>query len=141
MPLYNAMLKREYTECATWNANVIARLNAVHPDLVLVSNSRWVFPLAAADRSRAREGAALARMIGQIPGRVAIIVDVPLPYNDVPECLAAHATPTSARVPCPARRTSAMTWASSRRPRRRRPGADLIDLTAGICPGSGPAPS
>jgi peptidoglycan/LPS O-acetylase OafA/YrhL len=139
MPLYNAMLKREYTECATWNANVIARLNAVHPDLVLVSNSRWVFPFQAADRSRAREGAALARMIGQIPSHVAIIVDVPLPYNDVPECLAAHAADVRQ---CAVPRWQALGYDMGviERTAASKTRADLIDLTAGICPGSGACP-
>ena len=139
MPIYNAMLKREYTECATWNRNVIARLNAVHPDLVLVSDSRWVFPVQNADKSRTREGAALARMIGQIRSRVAIINDVPLPFNDVPECLAAH--PTDVRQ-CAVPRSQDLGdgMGVMEKIAAAKTGAGLIDLTAGICPGSGACP-
>jgi peptidoglycan/LPS O-acetylase OafA/YrhL len=139
MPIYNAMLKREYTECATWNRNVIARLKAVKPDLVLVSNSRWVFPVADADKSRTREGAALARMISQIPSRVAIIDDVPLPFNDVPGCLAAH--PTDVRQ-CAVPRSQDLGdgMGVMEKIAAAKTGAGLIDLTAGICPGSGACP-
>ena len=139
MPLYNTTLKREYTECATWNANVIGRLNAAHPDLVLVSNSRWVFPQAAADQSRVRQGAALARMIGRIRSRVAIIEDVPLPYEDVPACLAAH--PTNVRQ-CAVPRSQALGDGMGviEKTAASKTGADLIDLTAGICPAPGDCP-
>lgn len=139
MPIYNAMLKREYTECATWNQNVLARLAAVRPDLVLVSNSRWVFPLNNVDKSRAREGAALARMIGQIHRRVAIIIDVPLPYNDVPACLAAHASDVR-QCAVPRSQDLGDGMGVMEKIAAAATGAGLIDLTAGICPGSGPCP-
>ena len=72
------------------DANVLVRLQAAHPDLVLISDSRWVFPLPGAPQSRYQDGLALARMISQVPGKVAIIDDVPLPSIDVPACLAAN---------------------------------------------------
>jgi peptidoglycan/LPS O-acetylase OafA/YrhL len=139
MPIYNAMLKREYTECATWNRNVVARLNAVKPDLVLVSNSRWVFPINAADKSRAREGAALARMIRQLQGRVVIINDVPLPYIDVPDCLAAHATDVR-QCAIPRAQDLGDGMGVIEKTAAAATGAGFIDLTAGICPGRGACP-
>jgi peptidoglycan/LPS O-acetylase OafA/YrhL len=139
MPIYNAMLKREYTECAAWNRNVIARLAAIKPDLVLVSDSRWVFPLNTADKSRAKEGAALARMIDQIHSRVVIINDVPLPFIDVPGCLAAHAT--DVRI-CAIPRSQDLGDGMGviEKIAAAATGAGLVDLTAGICPGSGACP-
>jgi peptidoglycan/LPS O-acetylase OafA/YrhL len=139
IPIYSDMLKREYTECATWNAKVVARLQAAKPDLILVSNSRWVFPLNAADQNRVKQGQALARMIKQVPGRVAIIVDVPLPGIDVPACLSDH--PTDVRL-CAVPRRQALgsgmgiiesTAASET-------GARLINMTKAICPGTGACP-
>jgi peptidoglycan/LPS O-acetylase OafA/YrhL len=139
MPIYNAMLKREYTECAAWNRNVIARLAAIKPDLVLVSDSRWVFPLNTADKSRAKEGAALARMIDQIHSRVVIINDVPLPFIDVPGCLAAHATDVRTCA-IPRSQDLGDGMGVIEKIAAAATGAGLVDLTAGICPGSGACP-
>ena len=86
-------LKREYTECETWNTNVLASLNANPPDLLLISESRWFFPLTGND-SPGADGAALGRMIANVPAttRVVIIQDPPLPglTDDVPTCLSAN---------------------------------------------------
>jgi peptidoglycan/LPS O-acetylase OafA/YrhL len=139
VPIYNAMLKREYTECAAWNRNVIARLGAIKPDLVLVSDSRWVFPLNAADKSRAKEGAALARMIDQLRRRVVIINDVPLPFIDVPACLAAHASDVR-QCAIPRSQDLGDGMGVIEKIAAADTGAGLIDLTAGICPGTGACP-
>ena len=139
MPIYSTMLKREYTECATWNQNVVARLDAVKPDLVLVSDSRWVFPLNSADKSRAKEGAALARMIDQLQSRVVIINDVPLPYIDVPACLAAHANDVR-QCAIPRSQDLGDGMGLIEKAAAAATGAGFVDLTAGICPGNGPCP-
>jgi len=139
MPIYSVMLKREYTECATWNQNVVARLNAIKPNLVLVSNSRWVFPLNAADKSRAKEGAALARMIEKLSSRVVIIDDVPLPYIDVPACLAAHASDVR-QCAVPRSQDLGDGMGLIEKTAAAATGASRIDLTAGICPGAGACP-
>ncbi len=139
MPIYNDMLKRAYTECAAWNAKVVARLRAVKPDLVLVANSRWVFPLNASDQSRVTEGLALARMIQQVPGKVAIIVDVPLPGIDVPACLSAH--PGDVRK-CAVPRSQALGSGIGviESTAAVKTGARLVNLTHAICPGTGACP-
>ena len=139
MPIYSTMLKREYTECATWNQNVVARLDALKPDLVLVSDSRWVFPLNNADKSRAKEGAALARMIAQLQSRVVIIDDVPLPFIDVPACLAAHANDVR-QCAIPRAQDLGDGMGLIEKTAAAATGAGRIDLTAGICPGSGACP-
>jgi peptidoglycan/LPS O-acetylase OafA/YrhL len=139
LPIYSDMLKREYTECATWNAKVVARLQAAKPDLILVSNSRWVFPLRPADQSRVIEGQALARMIKQVPGRVAIIVDVPLPGIDVPACLSAH--PADVRqCAVPRRQALGSGMGIIESTAAAETGAKLINMTRAICPGTGACP-
>jgi len=51
MRISDLNLKREYTECATWNNNVLARLAAHPPDLAIVHMSRWVYNINAGDGS------------------------------------------------------------------------------------------
>jgi len=45
-PVYNATLKRPYTECAEWSHNVIAWIARERPDVVLISQSPG-YPMAA----------------------------------------------------------------------------------------------
>ena len=40
LPIINPLLRREYTECEQWRAQIIARLQAEHPRLVVLSMSR-----------------------------------------------------------------------------------------------------
>ncbi|MFH1474629.1 MAG: acyltransferase family protein, partial [Chloroflexota bacterium] len=52
----NLALKREYRECPPWRTAVLERLTAHPADLVLVSNSRWTFPVRTEDGTVARQG-------------------------------------------------------------------------------------
>jgi peptidoglycan/LPS O-acetylase OafA/YrhL len=138
MRLHNDELKREYTECATFRANTIARLKADPPDLILVSNSRWVFPELASDDSITKQGQAMGREIAKLPAesRVAIIRDLPLPYNDVPECLSNHLSDWrrcafSRASGFGTRKGARETIAASMT------GASLVDLEQAVCPGTG----
>jgi hypothetical protein len=56
MRITDPNLKREYTECATWNKNVIARLRADPPDLALVHMSRWIYNGQSGRTSATYEG-------------------------------------------------------------------------------------
>jgi peptidoglycan/LPS O-acetylase OafA/YrhL len=40
IPIWTSLLKRTYTECASWREAVLTRLEREHPDLVVVSESR-----------------------------------------------------------------------------------------------------
>jgi peptidoglycan/LPS O-acetylase OafA/YrhL len=133
MRVDNIALKREYRECAAWNEATLARLRASRPDLTLVSMSRFaIHPTLEADGSLAAQGAALARMLDRIPGRVAVIVDTPDAGRDVPGCLARHVA--DVRV-CAI--DSKVAFAGSlgaiERAAAAASGAGLIDLTARIC--------
>ncbi len=141
MRITDPNLNREYTECATWNANVIARLQANPPDLVLVSGSRWIYAVDSAEASPQYEGDAMARMIKQIPSssRVAIIQDPPLPSLDVPKCLSSY--PTDYRQ-CAYSRAVGFGSAMGVREATaaKATGAVVIALTDDICPGTGACP-
>jgi hypothetical protein len=90
MPVRSNTLKREYTECAAWNAAVVAKLANARPDLTVIALSHWILPLRSADRTVAAEAAALAREIALVDGLSTIMVDTPHASGDVPDCLASH---------------------------------------------------
>lgn len=80
-------LEREYTECARWRQRVVAILQEVRPDLTIVSSSRWVHPVDPRDANAGTQAAAMARLVGSLPGRIAILADTPTAKEDVPACL------------------------------------------------------
>jgi peptidoglycan/LPS O-acetylase OafA/YrhL len=141
MRITDPNLNREYTECATWNQNVIARLRAAPPDLVLVSGSRWIYAVDSTQANAQYEGNALARMIEQIPSssRVAIIQDPPLPSLDVPKCLSEN--PTDYRRCAYSQKVGFGSYMGVRETTASKAtGAPVINLTANICPGTGACP-
>ena len=134
MPIWNFFLKREYVECAAFNAAILDRLAASKPDLTLVSFSRFVYrPLLAADNTIARKGAALARMLSNVPGRVALIVDTVDPKWDVPSCLSAHTRDIRA---CAITHAIAyrLSLGGIEKAAAQAGGVALIDLNGAICP-------
>ena len=133
LPIWSPNLNREYTECEAWRGNVVDRLNQLRPDLVVISSNRYLPVVDERDSDPERQGAALARLIDRIPGRVAIIADTPRSGFDVPACLAAH---RDAIEQCTTSRAAAFTWRHLRREREaaRESGATLVDMSAAICP-------
>lgn len=82
MRIRNVFLGREYRECATWNSNIVKRLNVLKPTLTLVvSSRRALHPVRAADASNTAKGLAVGRLLKKIPGGVAVIVDSPFAGN------------------------------------------------------------
>jgi hypothetical protein len=78
MRIRNVHLGREYTECATWNRNVVKRLAVLKPALTLVAMSRRALhPVRSVDSTNTAKGLAVGRMIMKVPGRVGVIVDAP----------------------------------------------------------------
>ena len=78
MRIRNLALGREYTECAKWNKAVVARLKALKPTLTLVAQSRYaIHNVLASQASDSAKGQAEGRLLVQVPGRVALIVDLP----------------------------------------------------------------
>jgi peptidoglycan/LPS O-acetylase OafA/YrhL len=141
LPVFGSQLKREFTECASWNSNVISALAGYSPDLVIVSILRWLEPMNPASANVADEGRALARMIGRMPSasRKVIIEDVPLPSKDVPACLSANLDDYrrcaySREVGFGANMGEREQIAAAAT------GARVMDLTADICPGTGDCP-
>lgn len=82
--------QRPYPECATWNAAVLKRLQKLKPDLTFTAPFRWIYPQDASQATPAAEGAAIGRMLAQVPGRSVVMVDTPFSSRDVPTCVMSH---------------------------------------------------
>ncbi len=134
LPIFSPLLKREYTECEAWRPLVISRLIAEQPDLVIVSSDRWLPPVNAGDENQTLQGEAMARLLVQIPGQVAIIADTPGASVDVPVCLSGHLDDITQ---CATSRLAAFGRQHLIRERTaaRAAGATLVDLSDAICPG------
>jgi peptidoglycan/LPS O-acetylase OafA/YrhL len=143
IPITDFNLKRPYTECATWNTNVIARLKAHPPDLAIVHMSRWIYNINASDGSYTAQGNAMAREMTKIPktSKLVMVQDIPDPWNmSIPECLSAH---LSDYRKCAYSRATAFGSYMGKREAvaAKASGAGLIVLTDAICPGTGSCPA
>jgi hypothetical protein len=139
IPVKSLRLKRVYRECETFNESSVARLKRLKPDLVITAMSRWQHPVRPEDETAWAQGAAVARMLGRVPGHKVVIADVPYPGQDVPTCLSDNikdirecAVPTHGRV-------------SGGSPQRERVAArlsdgTLIDFGDVLCGGPGSCP-
>jgi peptidoglycan/LPS O-acetylase OafA/YrhL len=140
MRIYSAWLKREYTECEAWRTNVVKALRALKPDLVVVTSHRWFPTIIAGDGDATRQGEAMARLLDQLPGRIALLADTPLSRYDVPACLSRNLDDTR-------RCATDRAYAFGSKPRARErvaahlTGAALVDLSDAICPGKGTCPA
>ena len=131
MRIVSIHLEREYTECARWRTNVVAAVQGLHPDLAIVSSSRWVHPVDGRDADPARQAAAMARLVSSLDTRVALIADTPLMSQDVPACLSRR--DRDARS-CGTSREYALTLHLARDGRAAEMlGATLVDPTAWLC--------
>ena len=136
MPLYSHWYQRMYTECDTWRKLVVTRLRALKPDLVIEASLRDLVTTNATDSDQVHQGEAMARLLQQVPGTKAIIVDTPISKYNVPSCLSSHRSDVR---PCETPLSFALgpspgiveTTAAAAL------GATLIDMTPLICPGPG----
>ena len=141
MPVRHLVLKREYTECRTYNEAVIGRLQEIRPNLTLVSMSRWsVRPIGTEGVTIRDQAAAIARMMARIPGSTAVLADTPYARIDVPACLSANLTDIRQ---CSISRSVAFGGRALSRERQaaEMAGAGLVDLNRVICPGTDRCPA
>jgi hypothetical protein len=134
LPIYSPILKRPYTECEAWRPLVVERLKAAQPDLTIVSSDRWLPTTVKADADPRRQGQAMARLLNQIPGAIAILGDTPASRVDIPVCLSQHVADITR---CATERTYAFGRQMLVRERvaAEDAAATLVDLSDAICPG------
>jgi peptidoglycan/LPS O-acetylase OafA/YrhL len=133
MPIYSYWLQRTYTECTDWRALVVTRLKAIRPSFLIVSFVGDRETSTAADPDPTHQGQAVARLLAQIPGPKAIIVDTPGSRYDVPVCISGHRADVR---PCetPRRIAFGTNPGVVERVAAQLAGATLVDLGPSICP-------
>ena len=133
LPIMSRELVREYTECETWRERVVARLNDLQPDYVVVASARGMAVMDPADDDPTLQGEAMARLLLRIPGRVAVLADTPQSIYDVPACVSLHLDDVTQ---CETPIGEAFNWRRLRLETAATDGsgATLIDLTEWICP-------
>jgi peptidoglycan/LPS O-acetylase OafA/YrhL len=134
--------RHEYPECDAWNPVVLNKLIKNPPNLILISNSRWISTTNDGDGTVTNETNSLIRMIKKLSpkSKVVIIADPPLPTIwKVPACLASNLTDYTK---CDYSQSKGFNSAMGTREKNAAAatGAGLIDLTAAICPGTGACP-
>jgi hypothetical protein len=106
LPINNPMTGRRYTECETWRAEIVARLRAEPPRLVVVSMMRRYGARFGWDAgSTSYESPwidSLTRLAQELRGtgtQVLVLGPVPDPGSQVPLCLASNLDDASACAP------------------------------------------
>jgi hypothetical protein len=140
MRTYSPWLKREYSECEAWRGNVVNALQELVPDLIVVTSHRWFPTVVAGDQDATRQGEAMARLLRQLPGRLALLADTPISRYDVPACLSRNLDDVR-------RCATDRAYAFGSKPRARElvasrlTGASLVDMSDVVCPGQGACPA
>ncbi|BBX89720.1 acyltransferase [Mycolicibacterium boenickei] len=102
LPILSPYLEREFTECQQWRADVLTRIAAERPTLVVLDMVRRYgadFGFVSYDPTWL-DG--LTRLVSQLRGtgaRVLVLGPVPDPHTTVPTCLSAHMDDASACAP------------------------------------------
>lgn len=102
LPITSPYLGREYTECEQWRAEIIERMRAEHPRLIVVGSGRRYaadFGFTSYDPAWI---ASLGRLVAQLRSTgaaVLVLGPIPDPHSTVPTCLSAHLTDAGACSP------------------------------------------
>ena len=93
LPITNPYLRRKDSNCEQWRGQILARLRAEHPGLVVVSMSRMYgasYGLTPYDSAWIDS---LTRLVQQLRGagaKVLVLGPIPAPDTSVPDCLSGH---------------------------------------------------
>jgi peptidoglycan/LPS O-acetylase OafA/YrhL len=112
LPIINLYLRREYTECEQWRSQIMARLRAERPRLVVVSMFRhygvaYGYPSGFTSYDPAWIDS-LTRLVQQLRGigaKVLVLGPIPVVHSSVPICLSGHLDDATA---CSPRRSTAV---------------------------------
>lgn len=87
---YNAQLQRPYNECPAWRSGTIAKIAALHPDLVIASGADALPGPAYSNLTWAAQTSTTLVALEAAAKKVLFLADTPLPSTNVPVCLAAN---------------------------------------------------
>ncbi len=93
LPITSPYLGREYTECVQWRDQVMSRLRAEHPRLIVLSMSRRYgadFGFTAYDPAWIDSLTRTVTQLRSTGAKVLVLGPIPDPHSTVPTCLSAH---------------------------------------------------
>jgi hypothetical protein len=102
LPITSPYLGREYTECEQWRGQVLERIRAQHPALVVVGTSRRYGADFGFSSYDAQWLAGLTRLVADLRATgaaVLVLGQVPDPHHTVPSCLSEHLDSAAACAP------------------------------------------
>ena len=139
LPIINPILGREYTECNQWRTQIISRLGAEHPRLIVLAATRlYGSPYEPRSSFAAYDQAWLAslgRLVHDLRGtgaKVLVLGPIPNPQSMVADCLSSHLDDASA---CSPRTATAVNQPgiTAEATATRASGGDYSDLTPLFC--------
>ncbi len=95
-------LGREYTECERWRDQIMSRMQAEHPRLIVLDMSRRYgadFGFTSYDPAWIDTLAATVKLLRGFGSDVLVLGPAPDPHSSVPTCLSAHLDDASACAP------------------------------------------
>ena len=86
----NDSLHREFSECDTWRTITIARIKALDPDIVVVSQSDNVPGTQFSNKTWADATATSMVALNRAGLKSVYVMDTPIPQGSGPDCIASH---------------------------------------------------
>jgi peptidoglycan/LPS O-acetylase OafA/YrhL len=105
LTISSPLLHREYTECEQWRAEIMDRLRAEHPRLVVLSMWRgygsadWPSGFTSYDQAWLESLTRIIKQLRDIGTQVLVLGPIPDPQSVVPVCLSAHLDDPTACAP------------------------------------------
>ena len=96
LPISSPLLRREYTECEQWRAEIMTRLRAEQPRLVVLSlwrgygSADWPSGFTSYDQAWLDSLNRIVKQLRDIGTQVLVLGPIPDPQSVVPVCLSAH---------------------------------------------------
>jgi len=106
LPITNPTLGREYTECKQWRGQILARLQAEHPRLIVLSVMRqygarygWQSGFTSYDPAWIDSMTRLVQQLRGTGAKVLVLGAIPDPQTPLPDCLSVHLDDVTACSP------------------------------------------
>ncbi|CAN5254833.1 SGNH hydrolase domain-containing protein [soil metagenome] len=97
LPTTNPVLGRDYSECAQWRHQIVSRLQAEHPQLIVLSMLRrygadygWAVGFTSYEQAWLDSLTRLVQDLRDTGAQVLVLGPIPDPQSAVPDCLSVH---------------------------------------------------
>ena len=143
---WNVSLKRSYPECQIWTQRTLAKIAALHPDIVVVSSTRTRYLRPDGSFYSDSESLGVYRdsmgitlqSLTSMATHVVMLGDTPISQFDVPVCISGH---PSSLLACSTPISKAVTWPwhDAIKTTAQNAGVAYVDPTYWVC-SSSPCP-